>query len=92
VDIPTRQLSAINRHNQQLFDEFVGAGVDGCRDVEAERLGRLKIDDHPVFCRRLHRQVGRLFALKDAIDVLGGAAVIVGHIAFSFDDLVSAAT
>ena len=30
-----------------------------------------------VLGRRLHRQVGRLFALQDAIDVAGGAAILI---------------
>jgi hypothetical protein len=31
-------------HNRNLFDDLVGAGVDGTRDVEAKRLGSLEID------------------------------------------------
>ena len=42
------------------------------RHVEAERLSGLEIDRQFVLGRRLHRQVGRLVALQDAIDV-GGA-------------------
>ena len=37
--------------------------------VEAERLGGLEIDDQLVLGRRLHRQVGGLLALEDAIDI-----------------------
>ena len=48
--------------------------------VEAERLGGLEIDDQFVLGRRLHRQVGRLLALEDAIDVAGGAPVLVDEI------------
>jgi hypothetical protein len=50
--------------------------------VEAERLGGLEVDHQLVLGRRLHRQVGRLLALEDAIDVAGRAA--------SFDHLVGA--
>jgi hypothetical protein len=36
---------------------------------EAERLGRLKIDDQLAFGRRLHGKVCRLLAPKNAIDI-----------------------
>jgi len=39
------------------------------RHVEAELLRRLQVDDQLEFRRRLNRQVGRLFAFEDAIDV-----------------------
>ena len=42
------------------------------RHFEAERLGSLEIDYKLVLGRRLYRQVGRLLALEDAIDVAGG--------------------
>ena len=35
----------------------------------SEHLGGLVIDDKLELGRRLHRQVGRLLALEDAIDV-----------------------
>ena len=33
-----------------------------------------------LFCRRLHRQVGRLFALEDPADVAGGTPELVNVI------------
>ena len=45
--------------------------------VEAERLGGLEVDHQLVLGRRLHRQVGRLLALEDAVDVAGRAPVLV---------------
>ena len=39
------------------------------RHVEAERLGGLEIDDQLELGRLLHRQVGWLLALEDAIDI-----------------------
>ena len=48
--------------------------------VEAERLGGLEVDHQLVLGRRLHRQVGRLLALEDAVDVAGRAPVLVDQI------------
>ena len=50
------------------------------RHVEAERLGGLEVDHQLVFGRRLHRQVGRLLALEDAVDVAGRAPILVDDI------------
>ena len=50
------------------------------RTREAERLGGLEIDRKLVLGRRLHRQVGRLLALEDTIDVAGRAAKLVDEI------------
>ena len=61
----------------RLFDHLVGAGEHAGGIVEAERLGGLEVDHQLVLGRRLHRQVGRLLALEDAIDVAGRAAVLV---------------
>ena len=37
--------------------------------VEAERLGGPEVDHQFVLGRRLHRQIGRLLALEDAVDI-----------------------
>ena len=47
----------------------VGTAAQCRRHVEAERLGGLEIDHCLEFGRRLHRQVGRLLAYEDAINV-----------------------
>ena len=59
---------------RRLFDHLVGAGKQRLRHGEAERLGGFEIDNQLILGRRLHRQVGRLLALEDPIDVVGCAA------------------
>src|SRR6516164_1876911 len=59
------------------LDHLVGARDERWRHVKAERPGGFEIDDQLIFGRRLHRQVGGLLALEDAIDVAGCAAVLV---------------
>jgi hypothetical protein len=61
----------------RLFDHLVGAREQCSRQVEAERRGGLQIDDQLVFGRRLHRQVGGLLTLEDAINVTGRASVVI---------------
>ena len=63
-----------------LLDHLVGAASSVSGTVEAERLGGLEIDHELVLGRRLHRQVGRLLALEDAIDILGRAPKLVDPI------------
>ena len=50
------------------------------RNFEAERFCGLEVDHQLVLGRSLHRQVGRLLALEDAIDVASGASVLVEQI------------
>src|SRR5262245_5768697 len=61
-------LCARSGHWTGLLDHLVGADEQCGRNVEAERLGSLEIDD---------RQVGRLLTLEDAVDVGGGAPELI---------------
>ena len=63
--------------NTSLFDHLVGAGEQRRRHFQAKRLGGLEIDGQFVFGGHLHRQVGRLLAPENAVDVTGGEAVLV---------------
>ena len=60
-----RKCSAINRHNQQLFDLLISAQEYRRGYGEAERLGGLEVHDHLKFCRKLHREIARLAERKD---------------------------
>ena len=68
------------QQNSELFDHIVGATEQQRWHVEVQRLGGLEIDDQFKLCRRLDREVGRLLALEDAVDVLW-------HLAKLFDKI-----
>jgi hypothetical protein len=54
---------------KSLFDHLVGSRKQSVWDGESERLGGLEIDDQLKLGRHLHGEIGRLLALKDAIDI-----------------------
>src|SRR5262249_36401277 len=68
------------RRSARLFDHLVGEREQRWRHLEAERLCGLEVDRELVLGRRLYRQVGRLLALEDAVDVSGGVPVLVKQI------------
>src|SRR5437764_224832 len=49
-----------------LLDHLVGAGEQRGRDLDADDLGRLQVDNEFELGRPQHRQIGRPLALKKA--------------------------
>src|SRR5262249_31097008 len=48
--------------------------------LEAERSRRFEVDDQLVLRWRLHRQIGWLLALQDAVDVTRRAPILIDEI------------
>ena len=66
------QLSAKNRHKWQLFDDLLGAQQDRRGYGKAERIGGIEVHGHLELGRQLHREIARLRAARDAIDISDG--------------------
>ena len=56
---------------------------------EAERLRGLQIDEQLILGRRLHRHIGGLFTLEDAIDVASRAAERIDRVRSVRDETTS---
>src|SRR5262249_36505302 len=62
------------------FDQLVGSCKESVRYGEAERVGRLEIDDQLELNRGLHGKIARLFAFQDAIRISCRAPKIIGPV------------
>ena len=57
------------QQNLCLFDHLVGEHEQSWRNLEAECLGCLEIDNELIFGGCLHRKLTRLFASQNAINI-----------------------
>jgi hypothetical protein len=57
----------------RLLDQLVGCGEQRLRYAQAERLCGLEIENQLILGRRLHRHVGWLLALENAIEISRGS-------------------
>src|SRR6516162_4343135 len=62
------------------LDHLVGAQHYRWGYRKAERLGGLAVHDHLEPGRKLHREIARFLAAQDAIDIGGGATIVVYHV------------
>src|SRR6516162_8516635 len=70
--------SAMNA--RRVIRHLVSALLENPRHIETERPCGLEVDHQLVFARRLHRKVGRLLALEDAIDIGRCPSKIIGQV------------
>ena len=68
------------QHDSLLLDHLVGAGEQRGGTASPSALAVLRLISEIILGRRLHRQVGGLLALEDAIDVSRRAPVLVDEI------------
>src|SRR5690348_13526390 len=78
-----------HRRKAASFDNLVGANKQRRRYGEAERLCSLHIDDEFELGRLLDRQIGRLGASENFIDVVARTTEDVGQIRAVYDQSVS---
>src|SRR5262245_53706176 len=68
------------------FDHLVGAGEQGVWNGQSKSLGGLDVDHQLILGRGLHREVGRLLALEDAIDITGCTPGLIEEIGSKADE------
>src|SRR4030095_854433 len=68
------------RTRDASFNHLVGAGQQSRRHLDAERLSSPEVDGKLEFGRLLNRQVSRLGAFQDAIDIERRLAKLTGRI------------
>src|SRR5712691_1538885 len=62
------------------LDDLVGAGEDRLWHGEAERFGSIEIDDQLEFDGLLDRQIARISASEDFVDISCGATKQIGAV------------
>src|SRR5262249_46346953 len=65
------------KRNGPSLDHLVGASEHARWHFDAERLGCFEGEHLLGLRRRLYRRIGRLLTLQDAVDVAGGAPVLM---------------
>src|SRR3974377_2080869 len=65
---------------RQLFNNLISAGKERRRHSEAKCLSRLEVDHQLKFSRALHRQLGGLLTLEDAIDVASSLPELIDRV------------
>src|SRR5690349_6585942 len=63
-----------------LFNQLVRAGKDARRQLKAERLGGLEVDDHLELGWLLNWKIGRLRTPQNLVNVISGAPKQVSNI------------
>jgi hypothetical protein len=66
-----------SRCSSSSLDGIVGGGQQRRGHVQAERPGGLEINHELKFCRQLDRQIGRLGAFDNLVNVAGCMAELV---------------
>jgi hypothetical protein len=64
----------------ESLDDMVHPQQQRLGNLETKSLGRLQVDHQLQSCRLLDRQVSRLGALEDPVDLARGASVHVGEV------------
>src|SRR5215471_16260208 len=74
-DTPLRAVFNMGPGPTLLLDHLVGAQQNRWGYSKNERVGGLAVHDHLELGRELHREIARLLAAQNAIDIGGGADV-----------------